>query len=67
MKRHPLPWNIECDWTVEVHDANNNIVIKLMTVAEARELIDFAVGLAKRDTEAAAEVAKLLSDFDIEP
>lgn len=52
---------------MEVHDANNNIVIKLMTVAEARELIDFAVGLAKRDTEAAAEVAKLLSDFDIEP
>lgn len=43
MMGHPLPWRLEFDWTVEITDVNNVVVIKCMHVDEANEI----VGLAK--------------------
>jgi hypothetical protein len=64
--KHPLPWRIEYDWTVEVYDARDHIVIKLMTSAQAQELIAFATELAADDARGEAEVKKLLADAGIE-
>lgn len=64
--KHPLPWHIDIDWTVEVYDAKDRLVIKLMNAAEAQELIDFATELAAYDARGEAEVKKLLADAGIE-
>lgn len=66
IRRHPLPWRLDYDWTVEVLDAKDQIVIKLMTAELARELIEFANELAADDALGAAEVKKLLADAGIE-
>ena len=64
--RHPLPWRVDYDWTVEVYDANDQIVIKLMTAAQAQELIEFANELAAYDARGEVEVKKLLAEAGIE-
>jgi hypothetical protein len=64
--KHPLPWRIDFDWTVEVYDAKDQIVIKLMNANQAEELIAFANELAAYDAQGEAEVKKLLADAGIE-
>ena len=64
--KHPLPWRLEFDWTVEVYDAKDQLVIKLMTGVQAQELLKFANELAAYDARGAAEVKKLLADAEIE-
>lgn len=39
---HPLPWHIEHDWTWEVHDERNKVVLKCQTAAQAERLIKLA-------------------------
>lgn len=63
--KHPLPWRWEQDWTFEVLDAKNEIVVKLMTAAHAEELIAFADDLAAYDAKGAEEAKRLLSDAGI--
>lgn len=64
--KHPLPWRLDYDWTVEVYDMNDQIVIKLMTAVQAQELIAFANELAAYDAKGEAEVNKLLAEVGIE-
>lgn len=64
--KHPLPWRIDYDWTVEVYDANGGIVMKLMNDAQAQELLAFATELASYDAQGDVEVKKLLADAGIE-
>jgi hypothetical protein len=42
LRRHPLPWLTELDWTVEIYDANKRLVAKCQTGAEADQLIAYA-------------------------
>ena len=68
LAKHPLPWRIDFDWSTEVYDAKDRIVITFpRTQAElAQELIDFAIELAAYDAQGEAEVKKLLADAGIE-
>lgn len=66
IKKHPLPWRVDYDWTAEVYDAKDQIVIKLMNGGQAEELITFAAELAAYDAQGDAEVKKLLVDAGIE-
>lgn len=52
MMGHPLPWRLEFDWTVEIKDANNVVVIKCMHVDEANEIVALAKFLAIGDSGA---------------
>lgn len=66
LARHPLPWRLEFDWTVEVTDAKDQIVMKLPHVNEATELIAFAQELAVYDARGAEEVRKIMRDSGLE-
>lgn len=63
--RHPLPWRCELDWTIEVTDAADAIVIKLPAQALAEELIAFAIALAAYDADGKAQADALLKAHDI--
>lgn len=63
--KHPLPWRLDYDWTVEVYDTSDRLVIKLINAAQAQELITFANELAAYDARGAAEVRRLLEDAGI--
>ena len=45
LKRHPLPWIIEEDWTKEVLAADGCCVGKFQTYADAQRFIDSAEGI----------------------
>ena len=64
--KHPLPWRLDYDWTVEVYDAKDQIVTTLMYGHAGQELIDFANEVAAYDARGAAEAKKLLADAGIE-
>ena len=64
--KHPLPWRLEYDWTVEVYDAKGGLVMKLMNDTQAQELLAFVTELAAYDARGEAEVKKLLGDVQIE-
>ena len=64
--KHPLPWRVEYDWTAEVYDAKECLVIKLMNATQAQELIEFATELAAFDARGDSEVKKLLANAGIE-
>jgi hypothetical protein len=64
--KHPLPWRLDYDWTVEVYDATDRLVIKLMNAAQAQELCEFAIELAAYDAGGEAEVKKLFAEAGIE-
>ena len=66
LARHPLPWRCELDWTVEVTDAVNAIVIKLPRQVEAEELIEFAIEVAAYDAEGKAQADALLRAHGID-
>ena len=66
IRKHPLPWRLEYDWTVEVYDAKGGLVMKLMNDAQAQELLAFATELAAYDARGEIEVKKLLGDAGIE-
>lgn len=57
MTGHPLPWRLEFDWTVEVTDANDAVVIKCMHVDEANEIVALASLLAAGDLAAGEEAS----------
>ncbi len=61
MTGHPMPWRLEFDWTVEVTDANDAIVIKCMHVDEANEIIALANFLDAGDRAAREEFERLLA------
>lgn len=67
LKRHPLPWRLEQDWTWEVIDANNTCLAKFRSDAAASELIDFATKLAVDDAKAEEEVNRFLHEAGIDP
>jgi hypothetical protein len=64
--KHPLPWRLEYDWTVEVYDAADRLVIKLMNAAQAQELCEFAIELAAYDASGEIAVKKLFAELGIE-
>jgi hypothetical protein len=64
--KHPLPWRLEYDWTIEVYDTKGGLVMKLMNDAQAQELLAFATELAAYDAQGDAEMKKLLADAGIE-
>jgi hypothetical protein len=64
--KHPLPWRLDYDWTVEVYDAKGQLVMKLMNATQALELLTFATELAAYDAAGEAEVKKLLADVGID-
>lgn len=64
--KHPLPWRLDYDWTVEVYDAKGCLVMKLMNATQAQELLAFATDLAAYDARGEAAVKKLLGDAGIE-
>jgi hypothetical protein len=47
-----LPCSVEHDWTVEIHDAKGEIILKCMTRGETDELISMATQYAERMREA---------------
>lgn len=49
---HSLPCSVEHDWTVEIHDAKGEIILKCMTRGETDELISMATQYAERMREA---------------
>lgn len=58
--QHPLPWRLDYDWTVEVYDARDRLVIKLPNEALARELIAVCAAQHAANLAAAVEVEALL-------
>lgn len=60
--RHPLPWVIEHDWTVEVTDKNGRVVGKFMSNSDARNLIEFAEEIHDDLMESQARIEKLMED-----
>lgn len=50
--KHPLPWRIELDWTVELYDANNQCIDKYMQVAHAEQVIKLAEKIHEDDKKA---------------
>ena len=67
LARHPLPWRCEVDWTAEVTDATDAVVIKLPSVDLAEELIAFAVALFAYDADGKAKADEVLRAHGIEP
>jgi hypothetical protein len=68
LKKHPLSWRIDFDWSTEVYDAKDRIVITFprTQAALAQELIDFAIELAAYDAQGEADMKKLLADASID-
>lgn len=66
LARHPLPWRLDYDWTVEIYDKNDQLVIKLVNASQANELIEFAIELAAYDAQGKAEARKLLAEVGID-
>ena len=62
LDRHPLPWHIDHDWTVEVLTKKNDVVMKCMTTSHAEALIALAEQIAKDNEAGQAEVEKMLAD-----
>ena len=67
LARHPLPWRCEVDWTAEVTDATDAVVIKLPSTHLAEELIAFAVALSTYDADGKAQADAVLRVHGIEP
>lgn len=67
IERHPLPWTIDLDWTVEMHDARGVCFLKFRTQAAADALIEHATRLDADHKKAAEETAKFLRDAGLEP
>lgn len=62
IQKHPLPWRIEQDWTYEVYDAKDRIVLKCINWAEAHEFVTLAEELVAEDKKLSKEVAALIGD-----
>jgi len=43
--KHPSPWRLDYDWAVEVYDAKDQLVTKLMSAQQAQELVAFVNGM----------------------
>ena len=67
VRRYPLPWKTDQDWTCEVHDANGRCFLKFRTCAAADALIAHAERLAAEDEEGKKQVDALLRDAGIDP
>ena len=65
--RHPTPWSYETDWTVEVYDANRQLVIKLLSVLDAIELVRLAEDVHEERRESARMVQDMMSALEGEP
>lgn len=63
--QHPLPWRVDYDWTVEVYDARDALVIKLPNDALARELIATCEAHHAANLTAKAEVDALLEEHGV--
>jgi hypothetical protein len=64
--QHPLPWRVDYDWTVEVYDARDALVIKLPNDALARELIAACEARQAANLAARAEVDALLGEHGVD-
>lgn len=60
--KHPLPWRIDHDWTVEVLDAKGRCVTKLKTQADAEAFIHFADQCATEMAQGQRELDELMKD-----
>lgn len=58
--RHPLPWRIDHDWTVEVVDANGECVTKLVSRDMAERFIAIAIEVSVRNAEIKVDVEALM-------
>lgn len=46
LDHHPLPWRVDRDWTYEVIDNDDELVIKLATPEDAQTVVDLAKEIA---------------------
>ncbi len=53
--RHPLPWRVEFDWTVEVIDAKGERFVCFQLAANAEALVAAATRIAAQDAADSAE------------
>ncbi len=66
--KHPLPWRIDYDWSTELYDAKDQIVMTFprTSAALAQELIDFANDVAAWDAQGEIGMKKLLAEAGID-
>lgn len=65
MDHHPLPWTVEYDWCVEIYDTHHRLVIKLMSDADARELVSIAGRLSSELAAASIEIERMLNEPEV--
>lgn len=64
---HPLPWRVDYDWSVEVYDAKNVIVMSFPDAALAAELMEAATARHADNQQRAVKFAAFLRENGIEP
>lgn len=57
LKEHPLPWSIEHDWSVEIHDAKGGTVTKCMYREDGQKAAEAIIELAQVRAEFNAHIA----------
>ncbi len=64
--RHPWPWAVDWDWTWEIYDAKQQLVVKCGTAAHATALIELAEARHKIHLTRAEEVEALMVAAELE-
>jgi hypothetical protein len=62
--RHPLPWRVVQDWTWEVRDANDAVVVKMPRSGPATDFVAYAERVRAERDEFAARFLSTLTDED---
>jgi len=63
MRGHEHPLRVEQDWTYEVLDKDNEIVLKCMTFAQAAMFVTIAIHITQQDAIAAEDLNSVDIDF----
>jgi hypothetical protein len=66
IKRNPLPWKVEQDWTYEVLAANGTCVGKFQKPQQAVEMIRAAIQIDREDRRGREEVNKLYKEHGLD-
>ena len=67
VSEHPMPWRTEWDWTLEVYDAKDRIVAKLLSLDEYENLLAFAEQTIEEDAAASRRIEALVNDAGCHP
>lgn len=60
LSNHPLPWREDKDWSSEIYDANNKLVIKFPSTESSLDFIKFAEDFNKESETQNEELFKEL-------